>query len=157
MSDFALQQIGIGISAPMGWDMVRSSSDLTAAADLEGPVAISLFNDAPAQEGDDVPGTDRGGWWADSALPVVPGDVWGSRWWLRYRRRLDQETLDLLVSDALEALQWMKDDQILDVIEVLAVAPTRNRADVTIRLYRPNADPVEYRFNRTWDAQAAKR
>lgn len=155
MSDLSLRQVGLDLWRLQGWDLVKGPTDLQSSDDLEASLALSLFTDRRAEEGETD--GDQGGWWADSALPVVEGDLWGSRWWLRYRRRLDQETLDLLVSDGFEALEWMKEDRIVDTLEVEAVILAPRVAGVTIRLYRPNTDPVEYRFNRTWDAQAARR
>jgi phage gp46-like protein len=112
-------------------DMVISGGDLQVDAGLQTAVIISLFTDAPAQPGDEIPdgSTDPRGWWGD--MPIDPAqqdtsavpDHIGSRLWLLDRALQILETLTRAVAYAKEALQWMLDDGVADGIDVTASFP----------------------------------
>lgn len=143
------------------WDVDSFSADFSIAANdlatddgLETAMILSLFTDRRAEDGDDLPDgeTDRRGWWAD-AHPVIPSDRFGSRLWLLDRAKQTQETLDLAEAYAREALQWLLDDKVSDRIEITASIPRLDVLGLEVTVYKPQVDPVSYRFNYTWAAQ----
>jgi phage gp46-like protein len=76
--------------------------------DLETAVMLSLFCDAPAQEGDDVlPGTPRRGWLFD--VLDADGDVFGSRLWLLEQAEASEVTAQRARTYGKEATQRLVD------------------------------------------------
>ncbi len=98
---------------------------------------LSLLTDAPAQEGDALPDEHgnppyRGGWWGD-AHATMPGDVWGSRWWL-LRRTRDPDAAAKAAEWGDQALAWMVTDGILTAAPTITAAVNGARLDVSVRL-----------------------
>lgn len=139
--------------ASFGADFSIVANDLESDDGLQTAMILSLFTDRRAEAGDDLPDgeTDRRGWWGD-AHPVVPGDRMGSRLWLLARAKQTQETLDLAEAYAREALQWLLDDKVSDRIDITASIPRADVLGLEITVYKPQIDPVTYRFNYTWAA-----
>jgi phage gp46-like protein len=77
----------------------------------------------------------RGGWWGDT-YPTVPGDLWGSLWWLLSRTR-DPDAAARAIESGQEALAWMVTDGLLTADPTVTATRSANgeRLDVTIRLY----------------------
>lgn len=139
--------------ASSGADIAIDSNDLAVDDGLETACMLSLYTDRRAEDSDVLPTgeTDRRGWWADP-VAAVAGDRFGSRLWLLDRAKPTQETLDLAVEYAREALQWMIVDLVSNRIDVIAeFIPNGYALQVTV--YRPAVDPVTFQFNRNWDAQ----
>jgi phage gp46-like protein len=91
--------------------------------DLSDPlvraVIISLFTWRRANDDDVLPnrGSFRMGWWGDS-FPSAPNDRIGSRLWLLARAKLTDTTVQQAKDYAVEALQWLVDDQVAARIDV---------------------------------------
>lgn len=114
---------------PGDWnaDCEVRAADLLAERDLETAVLLSLLCDARARDDDVLPdgGTDRRGWWADSAAPEVEGDRTGSRLWLLSREKILPETLRRARDYAEEALAWLVEDGAAESVRVEASMPRR--------------------------------
>jgi len=98
---------------------------------------LSLFCDAPAQEGDALPDPSGdapylGGWWGDTHASVA-GDAWGARLWLLSRTR-DPDAPARAVEYAQEALAWMLTDGILSAPAEVSAARDGDRLDLSVRL-----------------------
>jgi phage gp46-like protein len=144
------------------WDVFSGAADFGIDANdleqddgLETAVMLSLFTDRRAEDGDILPDgeTNRRGWWAD-AHPTVEGDKFGSRLWLLDRSKQTQAVLDQAEAYALEALQWMIDDKVTDLIEVEPLVPRSGMLGLLITIHRPATDPVKFRFDNVWNSQA---
>lgn len=153
MNDIALQWSDSQHSA----DLAIELNDLVQDGGLETAVMLSLFTDRRSDDGDELPpgDTDRRGWWAD-AEPVVEGDRIGSRLWLLDREIATQSVVDRAVTYAREALQWLLDDKVASSLDVSAEIPRRGMIGLVVTIYRPQKDPVKYRFDNVWKAQEAK-
>lgn len=138
-------------------DLEVELNDLVRDGGLETAVMLSLFTDRRSETGDPLPAgqIDRRGWWAD-ATPVVEGDLFGSRLWLLEREIESQAVVDRAVTYAREALQWLLDDKVASSIDVSAQVPRRGMLGLTVKIYRPAMDPVEYHYDHVWQAQEAK-
>jgi phage gp46-like protein len=138
-------------------DFGIEDSDLEGDEGLETAVLLSLFTDRRAEEGDVLPdgGVDRRGWWAD-AHPAVADDKFGSRLWLLDCSKETQDVQDRAEEYAREALQWMIDDRVASRVDVLARIPRSGMLGIEVTIHRPFIDAVTYRYNSTWDAQAAR-
>jgi phage gp46-like protein len=92
---------------------------LVEGRDLETAVYLSLFLDAPAREGDEVPaGATRRGFWAD--VYSEDGDAAGSRLWLLDRGKATTENALRAEEYAKEALAWMVRDGVASSVSVSA-------------------------------------
>lgn len=152
MSDIAL------VWSEVSADMAIEAGDIAIDDGLQTAVIISLFTDRRAEDADTVPiefGTDRRGWWGD-AFPDEEGDRIGSKLWLLSREKQMQIVLDRARQYAREALQWLIDDRVCDQIDVAAEIVRPGWLGLDIVIHRPKTDPVEYRFNYAWDAQAER-
>lgn len=156
----------IGTDIALEWDNeVNAASpaieanDLKADDGLRTAVYLSLFCNAPARPGDVLPDGQiarggEGGWWAD-AVPVSAGDVVGSRLWLLDRCAQSTENLTRAVTYAREGLDWMLTDRVTAKIDVTAeFIPDGYALDIAI--HHPGADAARFRFDRTWNAEAAR-
>jgi len=107
---------------------------------LEQLVLASLFTDAP------VPGQ-GGGWWADAYDPGADSDRGpvGSRLWTRRGRGLTDELVELIRTDAVEALAWMPRAGIaLPAVEV--TRPTPKAVQLVVSLSRPPTSAARYAY-----------
>lgn len=100
-------------------DVVYEDGVLLEGKDLETAVYLSLFLDAAARPGDDVPaGSLRRGFWADSYAD--DGDVVGSRLWLLDREKATNANARRAEYFAREALTWMTRDGVASAVNVSA-------------------------------------
>lgn len=151
MADLALRW---GVASA---DLALEAGDLARDDGLETAIAISLFTDRRAEDGDPLPDGegDRRGWWGD-AVPVIDGDRIGSRLWLLAREKQAATVLRRAEEYAREALAWLLEDRVADRIDVAAEMPRAGLLGLVVTVHRPQAEPVQYRFNHTWDAQARR-
>lgn len=152
MTDIALQM------GSFTGDLSVSGGDLLRDDGLETAVSLSLFTDRRATRDlmPDVRDVDLRGYWGDVAT-VVEGDQTGSLLWTLAREKETAQTLARARQYARDALQWMLDDKVASKIEVAASYVARCVMMLTIDLYRPGLQPVRYRYDFEWAAQAAKR
>ncbi len=152
MSDLALRWSSTEFAA----DLAVEANDLVRDDGLETAVLLSLFTDRRADDGDPLPDaqTDRRGWWGDD-VPPIEGDRIGSRLWLLSREKESQGTLSRVEEYSREALRWLIDDLVVERVDVRAEIPRRGMLGLSVTIYRPQADPVTYRFNKAWAAQGA--
>lgn len=131
--------------------------DLASDEGLETAILLSLELDRRAEDSDKLPGgddADRRGWWGDQFLPVK-GDRYGSRLWLLARAKKVPETARDAETYVREATAWMIEDKVLERIDV-AVEMTDLALAILVTPYRPGRDPVKFRFEYAWAAEAAK-
>ncbi len=151
MSDIALLWSNPRITADLGLD----GADLTVDDGLETAALISLFCDRRAEDADVLPQgvTDRRGWCLDS----TGVDKIGSRLWLLDRSKQTPDVLTRAEEYAREALAWMLEDLVVSKIDVVTEFLKRPLYGLGMRItfHRPKLDPVKFRFNRNWEAQAA--
>lgn len=151
MADFAL------IAGPFDEyvaDLGIVDDDLASDAGLVTAMYLSLALDRRANADDVLPAADgdRRGWWGDE-FAEVEGDRIGSRLWLLDRtvRRAD------LLRDALlyanEALDWLKEDGVLERLDVSAELNSVGLF-ILIDAYRPDGRSVEFRYPHVWEGQA---
>ena len=112
-------------------------------------VLISLFTWRRANDDDDVPSTDRRGWWADAFAPEQ-GDKIGSRLWLLARSVLSNQTPAQAELYAREALQWLLDDGVALGLQVSASRVGVGRLDLVVTITRGEGDALALRFDNVW-------
>lgn len=155
MSDIAL----IWNSLEGGADFAIERNDLATDDTFETAVLLSLFTDRRVEDSETLPeeaGADRGGWWAD-ALSPVEGDKLGSRLWLLRREKQEARVLELAKLYATEALTWMLVDRIADRVTVTAEVHGTGALLLGVTIHRPGVDPLSYRYDYSWAAQALRR
>ena len=124
---------------------------LQSAEPLVRAVFISLFTWRRAQPDDDLPGTERMGWWGDSFAPVE-GDRIGSRLWLLARAKLLPDTPAKAKEYAEEALQWLLDDGVAAKVDVQAERQGLETLAMRVVIYKTGASvPLDIRFTNVWE------
>lgn len=115
--------------------------------DLARAVVNSLFSWRRAEKSDDLPGTSREGWWADSFLE---NDRFGSRLWLLQRAKLTPETLVRAKEYAEEALKWLIDDRVAGEVIVTAERGDYDQLSLSVIVVKPDSSELSMRFQNVW-------
>ncbi len=139
------------------------NGDLALDDGLYTAVLVSLLTDAVANPDDAIPDRtgNRRGTWMDiplaSASNAQTRRPLGSRLWLLNRAKATQETRLRAQEYALEALQWMIDDNVCQKIEAAGVFVTYNQMVLSVTLTRQIAggQPVSTTYDRVWTATLA--
>ncbi len=139
------------IDDPEGDVSYNDDSTIVEGQDLKTAIFTSLFSDAPAKDGDDIPDhATRRGFWADAF--GLDGDVWGSRLWLLSRSKVTAASLVDAKTYAEEALAWMVRDGVARTVSVSTdrLVITQETQGILIRVvvYRTTGE----RFAFAWDA-----
>lgn len=125
---------------------------LATAQPLVRAVVISLFSWRRAQPSDELPGSERMGWWGDSFAPVA-NDRIGSRLWLLARAKLLPDTPAKAKEYALEALQWLLDDGVASRVEVEAERQGLETLALRVCVYKTGGSaPLDIRFTNVWES-----
>lgn len=148
----AVAVLPVGTTGDVSYD---ATGKIVEGQDLKTSVFLSLFFDAPAKGGDDVPaGAIRRGFWADAFSP--DGDVTGSRLWLLDRAKVTATTIADAKAYAEEALGWLVRDGIARAVSVTperyAVAPETQGILLRVLVFSPTGE----RFAWAWDALTAE-
>lgn len=117
--------------------------------DLPRAVLNSLFCWARAKDDDDLPGSSKFGWWADS-FKDEDDTSFGSRLWLLSRSVLTNDVLALAKEYAEEALQWLIDDGVAETVEVTPERGDNDQLDLTVVITRPQEKTLTARFDDVW-------
>jgi phage gp46-like protein len=144
----AVLPISNGAEGDVSYD---SSGKIVEGQDLKGAVYCSLFWNAPALPGDDVPeNATRQGFWADALDPEL--GVTGSRLWLLERAKVTTQTISDAKTYAEEALSWMVTDGVARSVLVetsrFDVGPGTAGILTEITIFRPDGKS----FTWAWDA-----
>lgn len=132
-------------------DGVAVDPGLQAAEPLVRAVVISLFTWRRARPDDELPGSDRFGWWGDG-FATVAGDRIGSRLWLLSREKLVPRTIERAREYAREALDWLIEDGVASRVEVTAERYGLDGLALACRIYRSaGGAPVDLRFSNAWE------
>jgi len=111
---------------------------------------ISLFTWRRARPDDDLPGTDRMGWWGDS-FATVANDKIGSRLWLLGRAKLTAKTPIQAREYAIEALQWFVDDGVASRIDAQSERQGLTTLALAAQIYKTGgSQPIDIRFTNLW-------
>lgn len=113
-------------------------------------VIISLFTWRRANPDDELPGTDRMGWWGDS-FPAVDRDRIGSRLWLLARAKLTAQTVTRAEEYAREALVWLLEDGVASRIDISAERMGLSGLSLRILVVRHDGRPMALRFSEVWN------
>lgn len=129
----------VGDWAPAAAFEPSNKGGLRARAPLQTAVLLSLMSDRRAEPSDVIPdgsGDPRG--WPGDGIDASIAPL-GSRLWQLRRRELTQETADLAVVFAREALQALIDQKAVASIDVSATAALASgRLELVVKLYRQN-------------------
>lgn len=91
------------------WDISFTNGDLTSTNSLDTAVLMSLYTDARASNSEVPEIQRRRGWWGN-IVSNYPDYQIGSKLWLLYQARLNQNTLNLVKTYIYNCLSWMIDD-----------------------------------------------
>jgi len=151
-------------------DMALGGGMLAGDDGMRTAILISLFSDARAPVGADLPehGDDRRGWWGDAfAAPnqfsgagnARDADALGSALWLLRRAKSLPAVVEQARLAAIAALGWLVRDGVARTVEVTAEALTsaglRSMLAIGVTIDRPEG-PGRQRFDFTWDASTGE-
>lgn len=147
----------------MAADVALMSGLLAGEDGLETAVILSLFTDRRARPDDVLPNDNRSrrGWWGDLAPARVDGaavdnDRIGSRLWLLEREKQLPNVLVRAKDYAEESLAWLIEDGVAERIEVETSIVRNGVLGIGVVIYRPEGDPVDFRYDYSWAAQAVQ-
>jgi phage gp46-like protein len=134
-------------------DLSMRKDDVAEDLGLRTACLLSLFTDRRAEDDDPLPAldNDRRGWWADE-FAQVQGDKIGSRLWLLDRSKRTGDVVRRAEELTREALQWMLEDRVAERIDVVVDA-RQVALLIAVTLFRPQRDPVTFRFAHVWDGE----
>lgn len=118
--------------------------------DLPRAVLISLFSWRRAELDDDLPGSNKYGWWGDT-YPVESNDRIGSRLWLLNRAKLTTETVLRAKQYAEQSLQWLVDDGVAASVTVIAERQGLSMLALAVLIVRGDKTALNIRFSNVWD------
>lgn len=116
---------------------------------LPRAVIISLFTWGRARPDDELPGTERMGWWGDS-YPAVAGDRIGSRLWLLARATVTPQTVLAARQYADEALAWLVADGVASKVITQSERRGLDGISLGIQTVRGKAPGLDIRFDNVW-------
>jgi len=126
------------------------STDLSAADSLTRAVVISLFTWRRAKPDDVIEGQ-KMGWWGDAIEPPEPNDKIGSRLWLLAREKILPSTFIRAREYAIEALQWLIDDNIASRLDVITERFGTDGIALQCTIYRDDGTNTVLRFDNAWE------
>ncbi len=130
-------------------DLQRDGGNFLTDDGLETAVHISLLTNRRADPGDVIPGgSDPMGWWGD--VDEDDGYFIGSKLWLLSGAKLTPSNLRIAAVYSRDALQWMVDDGVADLIETVAERLADGVLGFQVRIHRPT-DPAD-RWVEFWTA-----
>lgn len=129
-------------------DFAMSGGALSADADLETAVLISLFTDRRAEADDLLPdrAASRRGWWGDAFAKRRIG----SRLWLLSREKQLREVVSRAKEYAEEALAWLVEDGIARRVAVQAEVVRPGMVGLAVQIERTQAQPERFRYELAW-------
>jgi len=145
MADFTLADRGHFLDI----DIEDNGHVISDGPDIETAVAISIFTDRRANDGDEVEGSNKRGWWADSYKDTKIG----SRLWLLGRRKATAQTLKEAKEMVEECLAWVIEDEVAEevVVENEWASTDPNRMNMLVQLIKPDESVLTFKFNYAWD------
>lgn len=129
-------------------DIELDGTDLKINEDLSSSVGLSLFSDRLADKNEVPPGSDRKGFWGDTYSEVV-GSLLGSKLWLLWRSKATQENANLAKEYCYEALQWLIEDKIADLVTVETEIQNLYTLAIDIKIFKPD-ETLNYKYSYVW-------
>jgi phage gp46-like protein len=130
-------------------DGITHSMGMGPREPLVRAVIISLFTWGRAKATDELPGTERMGWWGDS-YPDTTNDRIGSRLWLLARAKITAQTVPQAKRYAEEALAWLVADGVASQVLVDAERQGLSTIALRVQIVRGDAPGLDIRFNDVW-------
>lgn len=130
------------------FDLSIEDGDLATDEGLQTAVILSLFTDRRAEPADRLPdGTnDRRGYWVD----VYNDRPLGSRLWLLFREKEQDEVLRRAKTYAEEALAWLVEDEIAESVEVEARHVRRDTLGLRVVIRQGDRQVLERQYDYVW-------
>lgn len=130
------------------FDLSIEAGDLATEEGLQAAVILSLFTDRRALAEDRLPdGTnDQRGYWAD----VYNDRPLGSRLWLLYREKEQDEVLRRARTYGEEALAWLIEDEIAESVTVEARHVRRNTLGLRVVIKQGDRPVLDRQYDYVW-------
>ncbi len=134
-------------------DVRIEKGDLVSEKDLETAITLSLFTDRRASSDDPLEdGESLRGWWGDS-FAEIKNDKIGSKLWLLRREKQLPIVLTRARQYALEATQWLIDDQVAQSIQIeteIVGEKPNGILGIAVRVKRPQGVKT-FKYQYAWE------
>jgi phage baseplate assembly protein V len=144
------------LSSKIQGDIKYEDNDLVRENGLETSVIMSLFTDRRAEDDDPLDDIeDKKGWWADSTSDI-DGDQIGSRIWLLNRSKTTTDTEIKLKEYALEALDWMIEDGVVQDVKATVErlgTPGNDILGLKVEILKIDGNIETFKFDDLWNTQ----
>lgn len=135
-------------------EMVLDDRDVERDPGLETCVLITLGTNRKINTDDVKPDNslDSGGWWGD-AVPVIEGDLVGTRLWLLRRAKTNNELINASKEYLKEGFQWMLNDNVISNLYVETWIAEKDTLGIILGFLRPNLQTIYYKYFYNWENQ----
>lgn len=130
-------------------DLLFTTPDFEIEDGLRSAVFISLFTDRRAEVEETENGEDPRGNWSDH----FENTPLGSKLWLLFKRKQNEETRVLSEEYSKQALQWLLLENVAERIEVAASFPESGILYLEVKIFRPGGEEVSFEFSTNWNAE----
>ena len=120
MIDILLEKTALGY-----YDIsFTDEGDFVTTDGLDTAILMSILSEKRADSSEIVTPEHRGGDWSNELNDIVDYEV-GSKFWLLYQARANEESLNFGIGAIEEGLQWMIDDELIKEVESLGTIQYR--------------------------------
>jgi phage gp46-like protein len=130
------------------YDINILNGDIETTATFDTNLQVSLLAERRADPSEVAIPEKRRGWFGNELSEIVGFEI-GSKLWLLEQARRTQTTLNLAINYAIESLQWMIEDNLIENFEVSGEFSGNFGIILTIRLQITPSE-TETRFLQLW-------
>lgn len=136
---------------PAPADIRINGENLVRDPGLENSILISLFSNGRADSRDAIPNEEDklGGWWGDTLLETP----FPSKLWTLGRTKINDTTIALVEQFTKDALGWMEEDRLADIISATATRTGVNIITTEVRIAQPGGSTIYFKYYVNWKLQ----
>ncbi len=137
-----MSDIAIVLTDEDNFDLAIENGDFAKDLSLKTNILMSIFSEARASDEQITGRKDKKGWLGDlnSMIPI------GSLLWLQSQSRLDQLTLNNIITETRKALQWLIDKGYASKIFITGDIVPKRGFDINVKLTTSTGKDEDYGF-----------
>jgi phage gp46-like protein len=131
------------------YDLSITNGELDLIDNFDTSLQMSVYSEKRADGSEVLPPEQRRGWWGNETASILGFEI-GSKIWILYQSRLDQNVLNKMINYTQQALQWLVDGNYLTKYEVDGEIIEASKVRLIIKLYR-SPDQIDTKFFDLWN------
>lgn len=143
----SLEQIDLKLNrlADGSYDFsISENGDLDGVRNFDTAILLSIFDERRASESEVVVNSLRRGWWGNT-LSDIPDFEMGSKLWLLSQTKKTTNELNLAITYAQDAFEWMVTEGFLqNVIVTGQITATGIRVNIDLQVVQSNVDTPSF-------------